>query len=155
MGGARRTGTRSGSGCQQRAPARRFRRRLLLMLLPALVILMLIGGLVDYWVALSTTTRAYDRALASAALALSGNIRVDHEHIGFGPAAIDAVLSAGVPRQFDDAGLNGTTLYSVRGPGQEWIAGTSQLPSPPPGLALATGRVSFWDLNFQDLKWRV
>jgi two-component system sensor histidine kinase TctE len=131
------------------------RRRLLWMLLPALAMLMLMGGVVDYWVALTTTSRAYDRALASAALALSGNIRIDNDHIGFGPAAIDAVLSAAAPRQFDGAGLTGTTLYSVRGPGQEWIAGTSQLPNPPASLTLASGRVSFWDLDFQGLKWRV
>ena len=53
------------------------RRRLLLLLLPALAILMLIGGVVDYWIAVATTRDAYDRALANTAVALTANIRLD------------------------------------------------------------------------------
>src|SRR6185437_8537645 len=45
------------------------RRRLLLLLLPALAVLMVVGGLVDYWIAVTTTGDAFDRALASTALA--------------------------------------------------------------------------------------
>jgi two-component system, OmpR family, sensor histidine kinase TctE len=130
------------------------RRRLLLMLLPALVILMLVGGLVDYWVALSTTTRAYDRALASAALALSGNVRMDNGRVGFAPVQLDGVHAAGAPRQFDGSG-EGATLYSVRGPDQQWLAGTSQLPPAPGSLQLAVGRASFWGLDFERQSWRI
>ncbi len=59
------------------------RRRLLLMLLPALALLMLIGGVVDYRVAVATTRNAYDRALASTALALAADVRLEDGQLRF------------------------------------------------------------------------
>ena len=61
------------------------RRRLLLLLLPALALLMLIGGVVDYRMAVATTRNAYDRALANTALALAANIRVEEQAAAIQP----------------------------------------------------------------------
>ena len=59
------------------------RRRLLFMLLPALAILMLAGGVADYWVAVASTRNAYDRALLNTALALATTIRVENQRLRF------------------------------------------------------------------------
>jgi two-component system sensor histidine kinase TctE len=130
------------------------RRRLLLLLLPALLILMAIGGIVDYWVAVTTTASAYDRALASAALALSGNLRVDGGRIAFVPVQLEAVQPSGAPRYLDGLG-GGSTLYCVRGPDHQWIAGNSQLPAAPGGLPLTVRRAGYWTANLDGQKWRV
>ena len=53
------------------------RRRLLLLLLPALAVLMFLGGVVDYWVASATTRDAYDQALASSAQAAAASVRTE------------------------------------------------------------------------------
>jgi hypothetical protein len=56
------------------------RQRLLLLLLPALVLLMLLGGVADYWIAVATTRNAYDQALASAARRSRGTCRCRRQH---------------------------------------------------------------------------
>ena len=68
------------------------RQRLLLLLLPALVILMLLGGLADYWIAVATTRNAYDQALASVAVAAAASLRSDD-----GKLQIGAAQRAGFP----------------------------------------------------------
>jgi two-component system sensor histidine kinase TctE len=120
------------------------RRRLLYMLLPALAILMLIGGVADYWVAVASTRNAYDRALASTAFALTATIRSENQTLRFSaPAAAGA--------------FDGSTLYAITGPAHELIAGTAQLPSAAPAQATArpAGRAIFWDAQFQGQRWRV
>src|ERR1700688_3885608 len=128
------------------------RRRLLLLLLPALAILMLLGGLADYWIAVATTRNAYDQALAGAAMAAAASMRSDD-----GKLQISAAQRAAVTRGPD---AEGSTLYSITGPAGELIAGTAQLPpAPVSGSARSDGArsdsVSFRDADFQGLKLRV
>jgi two-component system sensor histidine kinase TctE len=123
------------------------RQRLLLLLLPALVILMLLGGLADYWIAVATTRNAYDQALASVAVAASASLRSDN-----GRLQISAAQRAAVTGRAD---ADGSTLYSVTGPAGELIAGTAQLPAAPPASGARGDSVTFRDADFQGLKLRV
>jgi two-component system sensor histidine kinase TctE len=100
------------------------RRRLLLLLLPALAILMLLGGLVDYWIALATTQNAYDQALTSTAFAAAAYLNVDNGKLVFTPSPRTAALLRAGSGAAGDA-----TLYSVTGPNGEFIAGSPQLPA--------------------------
>jgi two-component system sensor histidine kinase TctE len=118
------------------------RRRLLLLLLPALAILMLIGGVVDYWVAVATTRNAYDRALANTAFALAGTLRVENQRLRFSPPAAGSTL-------------DGSTIYAITGPDRELVAGTPQLPATAPAAARTVGRATFWDAGLQGQRWRV
>lgn len=118
------------------------RRRLLLMLLPALAILMLIGGLADYWVAVASTRNAYDHALANTAFALTATIRVENQRLRFtAPAASGA--------------FDGSTLFAITGPAHELIAGAPQLPATAPLSARPAGRATFWDADFLGRRWRI
>jgi two-component system, OmpR family, sensor histidine kinase TctE len=128
------------------------RQRLLLLLLPALAILMLLGGLADYWIAVATTRNAYDQALASAALAAAASMRSDD-----GKLQVSAAQRAAVARGPD---AEGSTLYSITGPAGELIAGAPQLPTaPPPTGAHKDGTrsdsVTFRDADYQGLKLRL
>lgn len=127
------------------------RQRLLLLLLPALAILMLLGGLADYWIAVATTRNAYDQALASAALAAAASMHSDD-----GKLQINAAQRAAVTRGPD---AEGSTLYAITGPGGELIAGTAGLPSAAASSARAAGArgesVAFRDADYQGLKLRV
>jgi two-component system, OmpR family, sensor histidine kinase TctE len=123
------------------------RQRLLLLLLPALVILMLLGGLADYWIAVATTRNAYDQALASVAVAAAASLRSDDGKLQIGAAQRAAVTGR--------ADADGSTLYSVTGAGGELIAGTAQLPAAPPVSGARGDSVSFRDADFQGLKLRV
>jgi len=116
------------------------RRRLLLLLLPALAVLMFIGGVVDYRVALVTTRDAYDRALANAAAALAANLRVEDQRLRFVPAG---------------AALDSTTVFTIVGPDHQLIAGAPQLASSAPAGARAVGHNSFWDAQIDGQAWRV
>jgi two-component system sensor histidine kinase TctE len=118
------------------------RRRLLLLLLPALAILMLLGGVVDYWIAVATTRNAYDRALANTAFALAANIRIENQRLRFSPP---------------DAGsaLDGSTIYAITGPDRALISGTSMLSGSAPSAGRAVGRATFWDTGLQGQRWRV
>ena len=130
------------------------RRRLLLLLLPALAILMLLGGLVDYWIALATTQNAYDQALASTAFAAAAYVTFDQGKAAFTPSPrTAALLRAG-------SGVAGDSLlYAVTGPDGALIAGNPGLPA---GFALpipgATGspdsRVVFRDVRVQGVPLR-
>jgi two-component system, OmpR family, sensor histidine kinase TctE len=123
------------------------RQRLLLLLLPALAILMLLGGLADYWIAVATTRTAYDQALASAALAAAASMRSDD-----GKLQISAAQRAALTRGPD---AEGSTLYSITGPAGEQIAGAAQLPAAPPSASARGDNVTFRDASFQGLKLRV
>src|ERR1700686_3268932 len=108
------------------------RQRLLLLLLPALAILMLLGGLADYWIAVATTRNAYDQALASAALAAAASVRSEDGKLQIG-AAQRTVATRGA-----DAG--GSSFYSTPGPGGELIAGPAQLPAAAPAASSGNAR---------------
>ena len=123
------------------------RQRLLLLLLPALVILMLLGGLADYWIAVATTRNAYDQALASVAVAAAASLHSDD-----GKLQISAAQRAAVTGRAD---ADGSTLYSIVGPDGELIAGTAQLPAATPTAGARNGSVSFRDAQFQGLSLRV
>ncbi|MFI4866243.1 MAG: sensor histidine kinase [Steroidobacterales bacterium] len=133
------------------------RQRLLLLLLPALAILMLLGGLADYWIAVATTRNAYDQALASAALAAAAAMSSDDGKLQIG-AARRAALTRGPDAE-------GSTLYSITGPAGELIAGAAQLPAAPlsasargdavRGEGARSDSVTFRDADVQGLKLRV
>jgi two-component system sensor histidine kinase TctE len=130
------------------------RRRLLLLLLPALAILMLIGGLVDYWIALATTQNAYDQALTSTAFAAAAYLNVDNGKIAFTPSPRTAALLRAGSGAAGDA-----TLYAVTGPSGEFIAGSPELPSAFAGTsnasAPANSKVASRDATFQGVPLRV
>ena len=130
------------------------RRRLLLLLLPALAILMLVGGLVDYWIALATTQNAYDQALASTAFAAAAYVNFDQGKAAFTPSPrTAALLRAG-------SGVAGDSLlYAVTGPDGELIAGSPGLPAgfamPPAGATGAPeSRAVFRDVRVQGVSLR-
>jgi two-component system, OmpR family, sensor histidine kinase TctE len=127
------------------------RQRLLLLLLPALTILMLLGGLADYWIAVATTRNAYDQALASAALAAAASMRADD-----GKLQISAAQRVALTRGPD---AEGSTLYSITGAAGELIAGSANLPAAPANNNRRDGQrsdsVAFSDAEFQGLKLRV
>src|ERR1700722_10224844 len=126
---------------------RTIRQRLLLLLLPALAILMLLGGLADYWIAVATTRNAYDQALASVAVAAAASLRSDD-----GKLQISAAQRAAVTRRPES---EGSALYSITGPGGELMAGSANLPAAAPGVGLHGDSVTFRDAEFQGLKLRV
>ena len=123
------------------------RQRLLLLLLPALAILMLLGGLADYWIAVATTRNAYDQALASAAMAAASSMRSDD-----GKLQVSAAQRAALTRGPD---AEGSTLYSITGPAGELIAGAAQLPAAAASGSARSDSVTFRDADFQGLKLRV
>ncbi len=123
------------------------RQRLLLLLLPALAILMLLGGVADYWIAVATTRNAYDQALASVAVAAAASLRSDD-----GKLQITAAQRAAVTRRPES---EGNALYSITGPGGELMAGSANLPAAAPGVGLHSDSVTFRDAEFQGLKLRV
>jgi two-component system, OmpR family, sensor histidine kinase TctE len=118
------------------------RRRLLLLLLPALAILVLLGGLVDYWIADATTRSAYDHALANTALAFASSVRVEEQHLRFMPPPPPPAGAA-------------ATLYAITGPNREFIAGTPQLASAPLGAEHNAGAAEFHNLEYGGRTWRV
>jgi two-component system sensor histidine kinase TctE len=123
---------------------RTIRRRLLLMLLPTLALLMMIGGVIDYRVAVVTTRDAYDRALAGTAKALAAYLRTDGDEVQFNRAGAGAALQ-------DD------TLYAVWTPEAGVIAGVTLLadalrqPSTPQGSSHTVYR----DAQLAGKSWRV
>jgi len=130
------------------------RRRLLLLLLPALALLMLLGGLVDYWIALATTQNAYDQALASTAFAAAAYVNFDQGKAAFTPSPrTAALLRAG-------SGVAGDSLlYAVTGPDGALIAASPGLPAgfalPPPGASTSPeARPLFRDTKVQGVPLR-
>ncbi|HEY3809356.1 MAG TPA: ATP-binding protein [Steroidobacteraceae bacterium] len=123
------------------------RRRLLLLLLPALAALMLIGGVVDYRVAMVTTRDAYDRALANSALAVAANLRVENGRLVFS-------------RQGDLGALEGNTLYALVGPDGSLIAGQPELAAAVragvgPSQRREGSRAGYGDLPLRGESWRM
>jgi two-component system sensor histidine kinase TctE len=124
------------------------RRRLLAMLLPALAILMFLGGLVDYWIAVSTTQKAYDQALASTAFATAAFLNIHDNRIEFTPSPRTAALL-----RVDGESALDKALYRVAGPSNEYIAGSEDLPT---ALgASASARVAFKDAIFRGQALRI
>jgi two-component system sensor histidine kinase TctE len=123
------------------------RRRLLILLLPALAILMLVGGFADYLIAVATTRNAYDQALASTAVAAAAYLRLENGELRFTPSArAVAALRA------DSAGA---TLYSIIGPKGELLAGAAQLPTAAGAARTGVNNLTFRDAEFQGRELRV
>ncbi|HJW25165.1 MAG TPA: sensor histidine kinase [Rhodocyclaceae bacterium] len=96
--------------------------QLLRRLLPAMLLLLLAGGVVAYWVALRSATLAYDRSLLDAALAISEQIRlVDGRlQLQLTPQARTVLLTDKFDRLY----------FAVRGPEDELIDGEAGLSLP-------------------------
>lgn len=114
--------------------------RLLLLqrLLPAMLALLLAGAGTAYWVAWGSATKAYDRALFDATLALAEQLRVvdGRLQLPLTPQARAVLLTD----KFDEM------FYAVRGPAREILDGEPGLPLPPPTsprLAGGEGRVYY------------
>jgi two-component system sensor histidine kinase TctE len=122
------------------------RRRLLLTLLPALALLMVLGGIADYWVAAVSTRDAYDQALASSALTIAANLNLTQ---GADPAdgSHHKLLK---PNPNLESALD-ANLYRVTGAGGEVIAGNRELPAAPGGFA----RVTFADASYRGEQLRL
>lgn len=122
----------------------------MLLLLPALAFLMVGGGLVDYWIAVTTTRDAFDRALASAALAAVAYPQSPAETaaVHFSPLA-SAILRG------DRTG--GLRFYAISTPNGRLLAGNSQLaklPLPMPAPS-EHGKPVYADAVFGGLAVRV
>jgi two-component system sensor histidine kinase TctE len=126
------------------------RRRLLLLLLPALAVLMVSGGLVDYWIAVTTTSDAFDRALASTAVAALASPQSTDETaaVRYSPLAT-AVLRG------DRSG--GLRFYAISAPDGRLLAGNSQLAKMPLPLVGASehGKPVYADALLGGLSVRV
>jgi len=117
------------------------RRRLLSLLLPALAVLMLIGGVVDYRVAILTTQNAYDQALANTAAAFAANIRIEDGKLRFMPAGAGGALESGA-------------IYAIVGPARELISGSPQLAESEAATGRPPGRTNYWNAQLQGQTWR-
>lgn len=117
------------------------RRRLLLLLLPALALLMLAGGMVDYWIAAATTRSAYDRALGSATVAMAANLDASSGQLRYRP------ITGSVP----PAAMLGTTLFAIIADGGQLIAGTAGLPMARAGI----DNPSFGDADYLGQRLRL
>ncbi len=117
------------------------RRRLLSLLLPALALLMLVGGVVDYRVAILTTRNAYDQALANTAAAFAANIRLEDRQLRFMPAGAGGALESGA-------------IYAIVGPDRQLISGTPQLADSETASAPVPGRSNYWNAQLQGQSWR-
>ena len=117
------------------------RRRLLLLLLPALAALMLLGGIADYRVAVVTTRDAYDRALASAAMALAADVHRDEQPLRFSWSAARGLL-------------DGSAIFAVVGPDRDLLAGTPELARSMPESAHPGARTRYWDAQINGQAWR-
>jgi two-component system sensor histidine kinase TctE len=110
---------------------------LLRRLLPALLLILLAGAATAYWVALHSATKAYDRALLDASLAI-----VQQLAIADGKPALPLSRQA---RQVLLVDKFDRMFFAVRGPDGELLDGDQDLPSPSPALtgAWVDGRLYY------------
>ncbi|HEX4376350.1 MAG TPA: sensor histidine kinase [Steroidobacteraceae bacterium] len=117
------------------------RRRLLLTLLPALTLLMILGGAADYWVAAVSTRDAYDQALASSTLALAACLRVVDGTLQFDPTIRASAADSGSGPMPDP------TLYRIDAGGR-LVAGNVALPVA--AVRPISGQVAFANRSYKD-----
>lgn len=97
-------------------------RLLLQQLLPAIGIVLLVGGAVGYWIAFRSATLAYDRSLLDANLAVAGQISVTNRQLELQlPEAARRVL---LTDNFD------TIYFEVVGSDSRSVGGNAVLPRP-------------------------
>ncbi len=116
------------------------RRRLLLLLLPALALLMFLGGLMDYWVATATTQDAYDQALATTA-------RTAAAYLNDQP---DTPLSVALPRlarllRSEATGSRDALVYAVSDAQGRALVGSAALGAFLPAFTGSPGKVALSD----------
>lgn len=121
------------------------RQRLTYWLVGPLILLVAAGTLVSYRIALSAATRAYDSALLDPALAIASHIHRngDQVELDLPSIAIEALRIDTEDRVY----------FQVLGPGDELIAGTPRLPSPP--RRLAPEEHMFYDATLEGERVRV
>jgi len=120
------------------------RRRLLTFLIPLLLMLVVGGGLVTYWVALRTANSAYDRALLDPVIDLADNIRSDASG-----ARLELSAQAQQALLYDQAD---TLVFQIRAADGKVIAGVEDLPVP---AALEPSQKSFFDSVYRGERIRV
>jgi len=121
------------------------RQRLTYWLVGPLILLVVAGTLVSYRIALSAATRAYDSALLDPALAIAS-----HLHRSGNRVELDLPSIAIEALRID---TEDRVYFQVLGPGDELIAGTPRLPSPP--RRLAADEHMFYDATLEDERVRV
>jgi two-component system sensor histidine kinase TctE len=126
-------------------PRRRtLRRQLLLWLAAPLLSLWLMSSVIDYDIANSFVNLAYDRALLESALDIGRQIKVSNERI--------YVDLPEIAIQMLQTRESGRVYYLVTGPGNEYITGEFDLPSPPDPLS---GRIHYYDEHYRGRPVRV
>jgi two-component system sensor histidine kinase TctE len=125
------------------------RRRLLLLLLPALAVLMVGGGLLDYWIAVTTTGDAFDRALASAAFAAVASPQSGDQAAGIQQSRLPTAFLRG-----DRSG--GLRFYAISSSDGHLLAGNAELAKLPlPNSGSPSGKPVYADAQFGGLAVRV
>ncbi len=101
------------------------RLKLIDRLLPATLVLLLVGAMAAYWIALRTATKAYDRSLLDTAFAISQQIHLDDglPHLDLTPQARTILLTDKFDRIF----------FSVRDSEGRLLDGNPELPLPSRG----------------------
>lgn len=109
---------------------------LLRRLLPAMLALLLGSATIAYWIAWRSATKAYDRSLLDAALAIAEQLHlVNGEiHLPLTPQARAVLLTD----KYDEI------FYAVRGPDGEVLSGEHQLPPPPPASGSRSGEGRYY-----------
>ena len=105
-------------------------------LLPAMLILLLLGALAAYWVALRAATKAYDRGLLDTAFTIAEQLRVvdGKLQLPLSPQARTVLLTDKFDRIY----------YAVHGVGGELLDGNPDLPTP---------RLENWRQLGEDGRW--
>lgn len=105
-------------------------------LLPAMLVLLLLGALAAYWVALRAATKAYDRGLLDTAFTIAEQLRV-----------VDGKLQLPLSQQARTVLLTDKfdrIFYAVHGAGGEVLDGNPELPVPDPGSWRQLGDEGRW-----------
>jgi len=111
------------------------RGRLLKALLPPVAVLLTLGAVAEYFLALEPASEAYDQALVDVGIALSERIRGAGDEISFDlPGAAEQVLRTD---RFD------SIYYHVRRPDGTALAGDPGLPPIPAGLQAEDGVIAY------------
>jgi len=114
---------------------RTLRSHLLRLLLPPVAVLLVLGTVGAYYLALDPANEAYDQALIDVAIALGERIRGDDGKLAFDlPGAAEQVLRTD---RYD------TIYYLVRNPDGSRLAGDSGLPPPPHGAEPEDGVIAY------------
>jgi two-component system sensor histidine kinase TctE len=132
------------------------RRQLLIWLLLPIALALAAGGWVTYLVAYRMVSKAHDRALFDAALAVAGQVRVDGRRL--------VVDLPQVARKILQSDLRDRVYYAVTGPSGEFLSGYTAMPLPPAAggsveraasLAGSPGQALYYDAVYRGQPVRV